>query len=710
MLIRNCLLLDFRQKYRCMCKMSIFTQNINPITGLTSWEERDPDYDYYQEIARSAFADMLHDHERNYKYYLGIKAAIDKKHKAKEEANVLDIGTGTGLLSMMAAKCGADSIVACETFKPIAECAKRIIDKNGFSNKIKLIYKRSTKLTVGKDGDLLKRANILVTEVFDTELIGEGALSTFKHAQDFLLEKDSIVVPSSGTIWVQVVESHLVKGWNRVNPIKYKNNEENLIEAPDITQVCSGASAVHDIQLSQLPEGSFNTLIEPQPIFKFDWTGKIPLKFNDNVILPVKPIAKGIAHAVFMWWDLNMDMDGQIQLSCAPVWAHPDAQFDLKNGEHFKNVVDKIPWRDHWMQAIYYLPNDCYLSPEKETLLIGSHDEYSFWFSLNNEQKNAIEDFKRPICECCVHLAFSRTRIGQWNDENRTHKYLEALRKKITPDLVCLCLTDTSLLGLSIAKMGIKKLYLLETNSLSRKTVKMFISKNNLDDIVTIIDSIDNLPSSDKINLVFAEPYYVTSILPWDNLHFWYLSSKYSSPHITFIPKRAVIKAVPMEFKDLQKIRANLGICEGLDMTVFDNLVQSSSVKTDSPVEAQPLWEYPGKSLSLPFTIAEFNFNDDVYKQIRINSFQEIPFIIDGVCNGIAIWVNWDLDDDIVVTSGPIEEIIPGSRISWDPYTRQGVQLFSETVHVTNKSILMSSFNFNPEEGRIQFNFELKNK
>jgi protein arginine N-methyltransferase 7 len=44
--------------------MSIFTQNINPITGLTSWEERDPDYDYYQEIARSAFADMLHDHER----------------------------------------------------------------------------------------------------------------------------------------------------------------------------------------------------------------------------------------------------------------------------------------------------------------------------------------------------------------------------------------------------------------------------------------------------------------------------------------------------------------------------------------------------------------------------------------------------------------------------------------------------------------------
>ena len=30
---------------------------------------------------------------------------------------MLDIGTGTGLLSMMAAHCGADSVVACEVSK-----------------------------------------------------------------------------------------------------------------------------------------------------------------------------------------------------------------------------------------------------------------------------------------------------------------------------------------------------------------------------------------------------------------------------------------------------------------------------------------------------------------------------------------------------------------------------------------------------------------
>lgn len=33
-----------------------------------------------------------------------------------------------------------------------------------------------------------ERANILVTEVFDTELIGEGAINTFTHAHRELLQ------------------------------------------------------------------------------------------------------------------------------------------------------------------------------------------------------------------------------------------------------------------------------------------------------------------------------------------------------------------------------------------------------------------------------------------------------------------------------------------------------------------------------------------
>ena len=50
-----------------------------------------------------------------------------------------------------------------------------------------MVRKRSTSVQVGPGLDMDERANILVTEVFDTELIGEGAISTFNHAHDYLL-------------------------------------------------------------------------------------------------------------------------------------------------------------------------------------------------------------------------------------------------------------------------------------------------------------------------------------------------------------------------------------------------------------------------------------------------------------------------------------------------------------------------------------------
>ena len=54
------------------------------------------------------------------------------------------------------------------------------------SGKITLIRKRSTDMCV--PSDMPHRANILITEVFDTELIGEGAIGTFRHALEHLLE------------------------------------------------------------------------------------------------------------------------------------------------------------------------------------------------------------------------------------------------------------------------------------------------------------------------------------------------------------------------------------------------------------------------------------------------------------------------------------------------------------------------------------------
>lgn len=552
--------------------MNVFIQKVNPITGGNDWIVQNEDYDFHQEVARSAFADMLHDSERNQLYEKALKSAIDKMHAAGKKANVLDIGTGTGLLSMMAARNGADSIIACEAFTPMSECALKIIALNGFQDKIKVIPKRSTALTVGPEGDLKQKCNVLVTEVFDTELIGEGALSTFDHAHKHLLEKDCIVVPQSATIFAQVVECPVVQSWNRLKDI-YDDDGDLLIKVPESIKQCAGSASVHDIQLSQLPESSINTIISPQPVFRFDWSGRTPFIYERSIIHTVKAENDGQAQAVFMWWELQMDTEGKIVLSCAPVWAH-----HLRKN----NGTEQIPWRDHWMQAVYYLPQELSVKKGQEINLVSCHCEYALWFNLVEYFKDAETHFLQPICECSMHITFSRTRIGQINDSTRYKRYLSVLQKYIKQDSTVLFLSDGFIYGLVAAKLGAKKLYFVETNHLSRQILLDFIKVNNLSN-VEILAKLEELNENHfkEINMVFGEPFFTSSIIPWDNLLFTFLLNgikKFLTEGVQVFPKKAVIKGVAMHFSDLHKIRCPLQTCEGFLMKNFDDLIQVKKV------------------------------------------------------------------------------------------------------------------------------------
>ena len=53
---------------------------------------------------------MLNDVERNRSYEAGIEAAV----REGGGRTVLDLGAGTGLLSLMAARAGAERVYACE--------------------------------------------------------------------------------------------------------------------------------------------------------------------------------------------------------------------------------------------------------------------------------------------------------------------------------------------------------------------------------------------------------------------------------------------------------------------------------------------------------------------------------------------------------------------------------------------------------------------
>ncbi|CAM9481407.1 unnamed protein product, partial [Hapterophycus canaliculatus] len=156
--------------------------------------------DVFNEILEKR-SSMLNDVSRNTKYEMAITSAVQEFTRENGRPPVvLDIGTGTGLLSMLAVRAGAAEVYGCELYQPLAEIARNVTSLN-CGDKIKaspylrsltlrtlrVIAKKSTDLSVGDGQDLAQRADMCINEIYDSALLGEGCLPALRHALANLL-------------------------------------------------------------------------------------------------------------------------------------------------------------------------------------------------------------------------------------------------------------------------------------------------------------------------------------------------------------------------------------------------------------------------------------------------------------------------------------------------------------------------------------------
>jgi precorrin-6B methylase 2 len=147
---------------------------------------------------------MLADKVRNRAYAEAIAA------KVRPGDIVLDIGCGAGLTAMLAARAGAKHVYTCEQQPLIAQAAVRVIEENGLSDRITVIPKLSHNLVIGVD--LPEPADVVISEIVDTVLLGEGALATLVHAMHALAKPNARALPERGRLMAQPVESDKLLG------------------------------------------------------------------------------------------------------------------------------------------------------------------------------------------------------------------------------------------------------------------------------------------------------------------------------------------------------------------------------------------------------------------------------------------------------------------------------------------------------------------
>ena len=112
---------------------------------------------------------------------------------------VVDVGTGTGVLALGAARRGAKRVYAVEE-SAIADAAEGVVASNGLSERVRIVRGRSTQI------ELPEKADVLVSEMLGHDPLAEQLLPVFADARRRLLHEGARTIPEQLSVLAVPVE------------------------------------------------------------------------------------------------------------------------------------------------------------------------------------------------------------------------------------------------------------------------------------------------------------------------------------------------------------------------------------------------------------------------------------------------------------------------------------------------------------------------
>eukprot|EP00246_Nothoceros_aenigmaticus_P009630 TRINITY_DN252_c0_g1_i1.p1 TRINITY_DN252_c0_g1~~TRINITY_DN252_c0_g1_i1.p1 ORF type:complete len:386 (+),score=66.28 TRINITY_DN252_c0_g1_i1:257-1414(+) len=172
---------------------------------------------------------------------------------------VLDVGAGTGILSLFCAKGGAKHVYAVEC-STMADTATEIVKLNGYSDVITILKGKVEEIDLPTP-----HVDVIISEWMGYFLLFENMLDTVLYARDKWLAPDGIVLPDKTSLYLTAIEDaeykqEKINFWNSVygfdmSCIRKQAMLEPLVDTVDSNQIVTTAHLLKTMDISKMRTG-----------------------------------------------------------------------------------------------------------------------------------------------------------------------------------------------------------------------------------------------------------------------------------------------------------------------------------------------------------------------------------------------------------------------------------------------------------------------
>jgi len=226
-------------------------EDVEKLKLLKSEEMTSKDY-YFDSYAHFGIhEEMLKDEVRTLTYR---NSMWHNKHLFKGKV-VLDVGCGTGILSMFAAKAGAKMVIGVD-MSSIVDHAKQIVKDNKLDDVVTIIRGKVEEISLPEGVD---KVDIIISEWMGYCLFYESMLDTVLYARDKWLAPNGLMFPDRATLYVCGIEDRQYKDdkihwWDEVygfdmSCIRKVALTEPLVDTVDCNQVVTNSCLIKEIDI-----------------------------------------------------------------------------------------------------------------------------------------------------------------------------------------------------------------------------------------------------------------------------------------------------------------------------------------------------------------------------------------------------------------------------------------------------------------------------